>query len=43
MDYQNKRGGRVRLAGISMPEMEFTHPEKVTHCWKPVRCSAGTG
>jgi hypothetical protein len=31
MDYQNRRGGRVRLAGISMPEMEFTHPEKVRH------------
>jgi ferritin heavy chain len=29
MKYQNLRGGRVRLAGISIPEMEFNHPEKV--------------
>ena len=26
---QNMRGGRVRLASIMMPEMEFNHEEKV--------------
>lgn len=25
---QNKRGGRVQLKSIVMPEMEFSHPEK---------------
>lgn len=29
MEYQNKRGGRVRLASILMPEKEFNHAEKV--------------
>jgi hypothetical protein len=29
MEYQNKRGGRVKLKSIVMPEMEFDHPEKV--------------
>jgi len=28
MEYQNKRGGRVKLKSIVMPEMEFDHPEK---------------
>jgi len=28
MSYQNKRGGRVKLKSIVMPEMEFNHPEK---------------
>lgn len=28
MDYQNLRGGRVKLQSIMMPEMEFSHPEK---------------
>lgn len=28
MKYQNVRGGRVRLAGISIPEMEFNHADK---------------
>eukprot|EP00200_Dunaliella_tertiolecta_P004823 CAMPEP_0202340620 /NCGR_PEP_ID=MMETSP1126-20121109/1982_1 /ASSEMBLY_ACC=CAM_ASM_000457 /TAXON_ID=3047 /ORGANISM="Dunaliella tertiolecta, Strain CCMP1320" /LENGTH=241 /DNA_ID=CAMNT_0048931353 /DNA_START=47 /DNA_END=772 /DNA_ORIENTATION=+ len=28
MSYQNKRGGRVQLKSIVMPEMEFNHPEK---------------
>jgi len=28
MDYQNKRGGRVTLRSILMPEVEFDHPEK---------------
>jgi len=28
MKYQNKRGGRVKLNSIIMPEMEFNHPEK---------------
>ncbi|GBF95523.1 chloroplast precursor [Raphidocelis subcapitata] len=28
MDYQNTRGGRVRLASIMMPEMEFNHADK---------------
>lgn len=30
MKYQNKRGGRVKLLSIIMPEMEFNHPEKVS-------------
>ena len=29
MKYQNVRGGRVRLSGISIPEMEFNHADKV--------------
>ncbi len=29
MSYQNKRGGRVKLKNILMPEMEFNHTEKV--------------
>ncbi len=29
MEYQNKRGGRVQLKSILMPEMEFDHKEKV--------------
>ena len=29
MQYQNKRGGRVVLKNILMPEVEFDHPEKV--------------
>lgn len=29
MEYQNRRGGRVKLAGISMPQMEFGNAEKV--------------
>lgn len=28
MDYQNLRGGRVKLQSIIAPEMEFSHPEK---------------
>lgn len=28
MDFQNLRGGRVKLQSIMMPEMEFSHPEK---------------
>lgn len=28
MDYQNERGGRVRLQSIMMPEMEFGNAEK---------------
>ncbi|KAL5974949.1 Ferritin-3, chloroplastic [Asimina triloba] len=28
MEYQNKRGGRVRLQSILMPVSEFDHPEK---------------
>ncbi|KAJ9506170.1 hypothetical protein QJQ45_016505 [Haematococcus lacustris] len=28
MQYQNKRGGRVKLAGLAMPEMDFCHSEK---------------
>ncbi|KIY95546.1 ferritin heavy chain [Monoraphidium neglectum] len=28
MDYQNTRGGRVRLSSIMMPEVEFNHIEK---------------
>lgn len=28
MSYQNKRGGRVKLKNILMPEMEFNHAEK---------------
>ncbi|GAB4815980.1 hypothetical protein N2152v2_003026 [Parachlorella kessleri] len=28
MDYQNLRGGKVKLQSIMMPEMEFNHPEK---------------
>lgn len=28
MEYQNKRGGRVKLQSILMPAMEFDHPEK---------------
>ncbi|PSC70014.1 chloroplast precursor [Micractinium conductrix] len=28
MDYQNLRGGRVKLQSIMMPEMEFAHAEK---------------
>lgn len=31
MEYQNTRGGRVRLASIIQPEMDFNHPEKVTN------------
>eukprot|EP00878_Enallax_costatus_P018874 GHUV01019897.1.p1 GENE.GHUV01019897.1~~GHUV01019897.1.p1 ORF type:complete len:174 (+),score=49.09 GHUV01019897.1:94-615(+) len=29
MQYQNTRGGRVRLASMIQPEAEFNHPEKV--------------
>lgn len=29
MKYQNTRGGRVRLASMIQPEVEFNHPEKV--------------
>ncbi|MCL7028126.1 hypothetical protein MKW94_007661, partial [Papaver nudicaule] len=28
MEYQNKRGGRVKLQSILMPMSEFDHPEK---------------
>lgn len=28
MEYQNVRGGKVKLGTIMMPEMEFDHPEK---------------
>lgn len=28
MDYQNLRGGKVKLQSIMMPEMEFSNPEK---------------
>eukprot|EP00884_Botryococcus_braunii_P001828 jgi/Botrbrau1/11646/Bobra.168_2s0004.2 len=28
MSYQNRRGGRVKLHSILMPEMEFDHPDK---------------
>eukprot|EP00899_Mesostigma_viride_P006556 jgi/Mesvir1/15901/Mv02804-RA.1 len=28
MEYQNKRGGRVKLQSIMLPQMEFDHPEK---------------
>lgn len=28
MEYQNLRGGRVKLQSIIAPEMEFSHPEK---------------
>lgn len=28
MEYQNVRGGRVKLQNIMAPEMEFDHPEK---------------
>ncbi|KAJ9517418.1 hypothetical protein QJQ45_016795 [Haematococcus lacustris] len=28
MQYQNKRGGRVKLSGIMTPEMEFAHHDK---------------
>ena len=28
MAYQNRRGGRVKLQAIMMPEMEFGHAEK---------------
>ncbi|KAJ9517206.1 hypothetical protein QJQ45_009041 [Haematococcus lacustris] len=28
MQYQNKRGGRVKLGGIMTPEMEFAHHDK---------------
>ncbi|ONK62697.1 uncharacterized protein A4U43_C07F7020 [Asparagus officinalis] len=28
MEYQNKRGGRVKLQSILMPSSEFDHPEK---------------
>ena len=28
MDYQNLRGGRVKLQPIMMPEADFHHPEK---------------
>lgn len=30
MEYQNVRGGRVRLASILQPETEFNHDDKVT-------------
>jgi len=30
MEYQNKRGGRVRLGSILMPEVEFNHADKVS-------------
>lgn len=29
MRYQNRRGGRVKLNSILMPEMEFDHEQKV--------------
>jgi hypothetical protein len=29
MEYQNVRGGRVRLASMLQPETEFDHSEKV--------------
>jgi hypothetical protein len=29
MEYQNVRGGRVRLASMVQPETEFNHAEKV--------------
>jgi ferritin heavy chain len=29
MEYQNVRGGRVRLASMLQPETEFNHDEKV--------------
>jgi ferritin heavy chain len=29
MEYQNVRGGRVRLASIIQPEVDFDHAEKV--------------
>ncbi|KAL7136100.1 hypothetical protein ABFS83_10G006400 [Erythranthe nasuta] len=28
MEYQNKRGGRVKLNSLEMPPVEFDHPEK---------------
>lgn len=28
MEYQNLRGGKVKLQSIMMPDMEFNHPEK---------------
>lgn len=31
MEYQNVRGGRVRLASMLQPETEFSHEEKVRH------------
>lgn len=36
MEYQNVRGGRVRLASIIQPEVDFNHAEKV-------RAGAGWG
>jgi hypothetical protein len=31
MEYQNVRGGRVRLASMLQPETEFNHEDKVRH------------
>ncbi|CAL9243483.1 unnamed protein product [Arabidopsis halleri] len=28
MEYQNKRGGRVKLQPMVLPQSEFDHPEK---------------
>lgn len=35
MEYQNKRGGRVSLKSILIPEMEFNHAEKVSQSLGP--------
>lgn len=32
MQYQNTRGGRVRLASMIQPEVEFNHTDKVRCC-----------
>jgi ferritin len=32
MEYQNLRGGRVKLQNMMMPEAEFNHAEKVGGC-----------
>ncbi|XP_020877283.1 uncharacterized protein LOC9307452 [Arabidopsis lyrata subsp. lyrata] len=31
MEYQNKRGGRVKLQPMVLPQSEFDHPEKGSH------------
>lgn len=33
MEYQNRRGGRVKLQSIMMPEMEFNHADKVLYLY----------
>jgi hypothetical protein len=37
MEYQNVRGGRVRLASIIQPEVDFNHAEKVGCCGSAVQ------